>query len=74
MNNEQDNDKIAFIVTVGDIQQESVRLIGRKLTNEELHTAKKGIDWGLSFDIDTVFTTAIDEAVDINHKAKRRRF
>ena len=74
MNNEQDNDKMAFIVTVGDIQQESVRLIGRKLTNEELHTAKKGIDCGLSFDIDTVFKTAIDEAVDINRKAKRRRF
>lgn len=69
MNNEQDNEKIAFIVTVGDIQQESVRLIGRKLNNEELHTATKGIDWGLSFDIDTVFKAAIDEAVDINRKA-----
>ena len=69
MNNEQDNDKAAFIVTVGDIQQESVRLIGRKLTDEELDTATKGIDWGLSFDIDTVFKAAIDEAVDVNRKA-----
>ena len=68
MNNEQDNEKIAFIVTAGDIQQESVRLIGRKLTNAELHSAIKGIDWGLSFDIDTVFKTAIDEAVDINRE------
>ncbi len=69
MNNEQDNDKAAFIVTVGDIQQESVRLIGRKLTDVELDTATKGVDWGLSFDIDTVFKAAIDEAVDINRKS-----
>ncbi len=69
MNNEQDNDKIAFIVTVGDIQQESVRLIGRKLNDEELQTAIKGIDWGLSSDIFTVFKAAIDEAVVLNRKA-----
>ncbi len=69
MNNEQDNEKKAFVVTVGDIQQESVRLIGRKLTDEELYTAMKGIDWGLSFDIFTVFKAAIDEAVYINRKA-----
>jgi len=69
MNNEQDNDKIAFIVTVGDIQRESARLIGRQLANEELPTAIEDIDCGLSFDIDTVFKTAIEDAVDINREA-----
>lgn len=66
MNTEQDNDKIAFIVTAGDIQRESARLIGRQLTNDELYTAIKGIDWGLSFDIGTVFQAAIEEAVYVN--------
>ena len=74
MNNQQDNDneKIVFAVTVGDIQQESIRLIGRELTDDELHIATKGIDWGLSTDIYTVFRAAIEEAVDLNAELKRR--
>ncbi len=68
MNSRQENDdeKILFIATVGDIQQESIRLIGRKLTDNELHIAAKGIDWGLSTDVDTVFRAAIEEAVYLN--------
>jgi len=65
MTNEHDNEA-AFIITIGDIQLESVRLIGRKLTDLELYTAIKDIDSGLSFDINTVFKTAIEDAVDKN--------
>lgn len=68
MIHEEDNyyEKAVFSITIGDIQQESVRLIGRQLTDEELDTASDGIDWGLSFDIETVFKAAIYEAVAIN--------
>ena len=74
MNSKQDNDeeKMIFVVTVGDIQQESIRLIGRKLTYDELHIAAKGIDWGLSTDIFTVFRAAIEGAMDLNRRIKRR--
>ncbi len=66
MNNRQDNERTVFSVTVGDIQQESMRLIGRELTDEELDTASDGIDWGLSTGIFIVFKTAINYALNIN--------
>ena len=57
------DEKIVFSVTVGELQRESILKIGRKLTNEEIYKATKGIEAGLSFDIETVFKTAIEESV-----------
>ncbi len=58
------NKKIIFSVTIEDLQNEAVNRIGRPLADSELHIASKGIDWGLSFDIETVFAAAIDEAIE----------
>ena len=57
------NDEIIFSVTVEDLQNEAINRIGRKLTDDELHMAKKGIKAGLSFDIETIIKTAIEEAI-----------
>lgn len=69
MNNKQ-KDKIIFSVTVEELQNEAIDRIGRKLTDNELYTASKGIESGLSFDIETVFQTAIEEAAEGNSKTE----
>lgn len=61
--NSNQNNKIIFSVTTCDLQNEAVNLIGRELNEDELYTAKKGIEAGLSFNIDTVLKTAVHEAV-----------
>ena len=73
MIDEQDN-KAAFIITIGDIQLESVRLIGRKLTDLELDLAIKEIDCGLSTGILTVFKAAIEDAVENNRNITTLKF
>ena len=59
------NEKNIFEISYEWVQQEAEQLIKRKLTEEELYSVKKGIEWGLLTDIDTVFSTAILEAVNI---------
>ena len=61
MNNK--NNEIIFSIAVEDLQNEAINQVGRKLTDNELYIAKKGIESGLLFDIDTVMKTAIEEAV-----------
>ncbi len=59
-------DEIIYSVTIGDIQFEAKRYIGRELTEDEIYYATKGIDWGLSTDIGIVFQTAIEDAVELS--------
>lgn len=62
MNKEQSN-KMIYPVTVEDLQNEAIIRIGRKLTDDELYTAKKCIEWGLSSVIGITMKAAIEEAV-----------
>ena len=53
-----------FNITVEDLQDQALDMVGRPLTENELHIAKNCIESGLSFGIETVFKAAIEEAVD----------
>ncbi|HHT9104473.1 MAG TPA: hypothetical protein ACFYD7_01215 [Candidatus Wujingus californicus] len=56
-------EELIFSITKDWIQKESNQSIERNLTGCELYTVKKCIEWGLLTDIDTVFKTAIREAI-----------
>lgn len=58
-----EEEKNIFEISLEWVQLEAQKLIGRELTDEELCSVKKGIEAGLLFDIDTVFRTAIENAV-----------
>lgn len=62
----QENTEIIYPITVRDLQNDAVKRIGRKLNDDELHTAKKCVEWGLSSIVDITLKSAIEEAVDKN--------
>lgn len=53
-----------FEISIEWVQEEAKKLIGRKLTDGEISSVKKGIESGLLFDIETVFKTAIENATE----------
>jgi hypothetical protein len=56
--------EIVFAITKEDLQYEAIEKIGRKLTDEEILIAKKGLESGLLFDIDTVYNTIFFEMIE----------
>jgi len=62
----QENIEVIYPITIEDLQNDAVRRIGRKLDDDELHTAKKCVEWGLSSIVDITLKSAIEEAVDKN--------
>ena len=55
--------EIAFAITVEDLQNEANEKIGRKLNDDEIAVAKKGLEFGLLTDIDSVYNTILFEMI-----------
>lgn len=66
------DEELLFYINAGWVQEEAMRYVQRRLTRSELHSVKKGLEWGLTTSIDVIFKTAITEAVE-ETKAERRR-
>ena len=60
--------KTVFCITAEDVQDVALDMIKRRLMDYEMHTAEKCIESGLSFGIETVLKTAIEEAVEREEK------
>lgn len=56
--------KVIYPITIGDLQDDAVKRIGRELTDDELHIAKKCVESGLSCIMDITLKSAIEEAID----------
>ncbi len=63
----QENMQVIYPITIEDLQNDAVRRIGRKLNDDELYTAKKCVECGLSSIMDITLKSAIEEAVDKNN-------
>ncbi|KCZ70638.1 hypothetical protein ANME2D_02659 [Candidatus Methanoperedens nitroreducens] len=59
-------EEVLFYITKETIQYEAMQKIGRYLTDEELDVAKKGLEWGLMTDIDTVYNAILFEMIKEN--------
>lgn len=57
----EEKTKSLFTIAVEDIQSVALERLGRTLSDDELLTAKKSLEWGLLTDIDTVYSAIFDE-------------
>jgi len=56
-----EEEEILFVITVADVQHWAEEKLGRRLTYEELQIAKDKLEWGLSEDIDMVYSAIFEE-------------
>lgn len=61
--NYQNNKEYIFTISFEDLQYEAKEKIGRELTEDEIEVAKKGLEYGLLTDIDTVYNTIFKEMI-----------
>ena len=57
-------DRILFCITEEELQFEAKQILGRKLNEEEIIIAQKGLDYGIMTSIDVVYRTILKEMID----------
>ena len=57
-------DRILFCITEEELQFEAKQILGRKLNEEEIIIAQKGLDYGIMTSIETVYRTILKEMID----------
>lgn len=64
MNLDYQDKKVVFSITAEDVQDVAVNMLERRLTVDEMRTAEKCIESGLTFGIDIVFKAAVETAAE----------
>ena len=57
-------DRILFCITEEELQFEAKQILGRKLNEEEIIIAQKGLYYGIMTSIDVVYRTILKEMID----------
>lgn len=73
MENKQ-NTEVIYPITIGDLQNDAIKRIGRELTEDELYIAKKCVESGLSFVMDITLKSAIEEAIRVGNNNFNRKY
>lgn len=61
---EKNPDRILFCITEEELQFEAKQILGRKLNEEEIIIAQKGLDYGIMTSIDVVYRTILKEMIN----------
>lgn len=61
---EKNSGRILFCITEEELQSEAKQILGRRLNEEEIIIAQKGLDYGIMTSIDTVYRTIFKEMID----------
>jgi hypothetical protein len=61
---EKNPDRILFCITEEELQSEAKQILGRRLNEDEIIIAQKGLDYGIMTSIDTVYRTILKEMID----------
>ncbi|GBR73350.1 hypothetical protein NO1_0747 [Candidatus Termititenax aidoneus] len=56
-------DEVLFAIRKNGVQSAALEKLNRELTDEEIQIAKKGLQFGLLTDIDTVYKTIFTEMI-----------
>ena len=57
-------DRILFCITEEELKFEAKQILGRRLNEEEIIIAQKGLDYGIMTSIDVVYRTILKEMID----------
>lgn len=57
-------DRILFCITEEELQFEAKQILGRRLNEEEIIIAQKGLDYGIMTSIDVVYRTILKEMIN----------
>ena len=61
---EKNSGRILFCITEEELLSEAKQILGRRLNEEEIIIAQKGLDYGIMTSIDMVYRTILKEMID----------